>query len=120
MGLFDALKSELTAKAMEVVSRENPQLGTAIAALTNPANGGIGGLVKAFEEKGLGNIAASWVGTGQNLPVTPEQIQAVLGSDKIRALASSMGVDPEQAKALLTQHLPGLVDKMTPDGRIPQ
>lgn len=82
--------------------------------------GGLEGLLKKFQENGLGEVAASWVGKGQNLPISAEQIQKVLGNEQVAAIASKLGVDPQQASTQLAQMLPGLVDKLTPDGQVAQ
>ncbi|MDO8266737.1 MAG: YidB family protein [Moraxellaceae bacterium] len=82
--------------------------------------GGLEGLLKKFQENGLGEVAASWVGKGQNLPISAEQIQKVLGNEQMAAIASKLGVDPQQASTQLAQMLPGLVDKLTPDGQVAQ
>ena len=62
---------------------------------------------------------ASWIGTGQNLPISPEQLQEVLGQGKLAQIAQSIGLQPEQVSAQLSQLLPHVVDKVTPDGKIP-
>ena len=82
--------------------------------------GGLEGLLKKFQENGLGEVAASWVGKGQNLPISAEQIQKVLGNEQVAAIASKLGVDPQQASTQLAQMLPGLVDKLTPGGQVPE
>ena len=81
--------------------------------------GGVGGLVDAFQKGGLSEVAQSWVSSGQNLPVSPEQIQAVLGSGVVGQFAEKLGVDPQTAAAKLSELLPGLVDKLTPGGQLP-
>ena len=68
----------------------------------------------------LNQVVKSWIGNGQNLPVTGEQIQQVLGNEQVAAIARQLGVDPSQASAQLAQVLPGLVDKLTPNGQVPQ
>ncbi len=83
-------------------------------------SGGIDGLIQQLQAGGLGDVVKSWIGNGQNLPVTGEQIQQVLGNDKVAAIARQLGVDPAQASAQLAQVLPGLVDKLTPNGQVPQ
>ncbi|MEH0198948.1 YidB family protein [Caulobacter sp. CCNWLY153] len=81
--------------------------------------GGVGGLVDAFQKGGLSEVAQSWVSSDQNLPVSPEQIQAVLGSGVVGQFAEKLGVDPQTAAAKLSEILPGLVDKLTPGGKLP-
>jgi uncharacterized protein YidB (DUF937 family) len=83
------------------------------------ASGGLTGLVNMFSQKGLGDVVSSWVSTGQNLPISPEQIQAVLGSSQVQALAAKAGLDPSKASAAIAQILPHLVDKATPNGQLP-
>lgn len=80
---------------------------------------GVGGLVDAFQKGGLAEVAQSWVSSGANLPVSPEQIQAVLGSGAVGQFAEKLGVDPQTAAAKLSEVLPGLVDKLTPGGKLP-
>lgn len=82
--------------------------------------GGLGGLVQKFEQAGLGDVAKSWVGTGANQPVSPDQLGGVLGNDAIAGLAKQLGIDPKDALGQLSQMLPQVVDKLTPQGQIPQ
>ena len=88
------------------------------------AGGGLGALVGALTQGGLGNVASSWVGTGQNLPVSAEQLQSALGSGSggglLAQLAQQAGLSHGDTASGLSQILPGLVDKLTPDGQIPQ
>ncbi len=85
------------------------------------AGGGLGALVGALTQGGLGNVASSWVGTGQNLPVSAHQISSALGGGGLLAqLAKSAGLSHGDAASGLSQILPDLVDKLTPDGQIPQ
>lgn len=81
--------------------------------------GGLGSLLEAFGQKGMGHQAHSWVDTGQNEPISGEQVQEVLSSDQIAAVAQRLGVSPDQAASVLAQVLPGVVDAVTPDGKVP-
>ena len=81
-------------------------------------NGGLQGLANKFSHSGAANIFASWVGTGENESISSAQIQQVLGSDQVRALAAKIGIDPNQASGVLAQFLPQVVDKLTPQGTI--
>jgi uncharacterized protein YidB (DUF937 family) len=83
------------------------------------SQGGHTGLMKAFTDKGVGDVVSSWVGTGANLPISPQQVQQVLGSQRIQQLAQQNGVSPEAVTSALSQALPGLVDKLTPGGKLP-
>lgn len=92
----------------------------AIAQAVLAQNGGLQGLLQKFQQGGLGEAAASWISTGQNLPVSADQIKQVLGSGQLNELAGKLGLDPQQLSGQLAQHLPGLVDKLTPNGQLPQ
>lgn len=80
---------------------------------------GLGGLVDMFNQHGLGDIVSSWVSTGRNLPISPEQIQAVLGSAQVQALAAKAGIDASHAGQVIAEILPRLVDRATPNGELP-
>jgi uncharacterized protein YidB (DUF937 family) len=84
------------------------------------AAGGLGGLLEQFQRGGLGDVAASWVSTGQNLPISADQLSQVLGSDVIGQLARSAGMDQGAAAGALSQLLPQLIDGLTPNGQLPQ
>lgn len=81
--------------------------------------GGLPGLISQLQRSGLGDQAKSWVGTGENLPLSPEQLQSFLGSGKLQALASQLGMEPGQAAGSLADLLPKAVDRMTPTGELP-
>ena len=82
--------------------------------------GGLAGLAAAFQQKGLGTIVSSWIGTGQNLPVSPDQIQQVLGEEQVRDFAQKTGISTLAAGSKLAELLPGVVDKLTPVGQVPE
>ncbi len=85
-----------------------------------PGLGGLGGLLEAFTKGGMGDVAKSWIGTGQNLPVSADQLSNVLGADRIGALAGQLGMNQGDLLGQLSQMLPQVVDKLTPNGNIPQ
>ena len=82
--------------------------------------GGLAGLVKKFTDKGLGDIAASWVSKGPNLPITGDQVRSVFGDDLIKQLAAKAGIAPEAMVVQVAALLPGIVDQLTPEGKIPE
>jgi uncharacterized protein YidB (DUF937 family) len=88
--------------------------------LANELDGGLGGLLKLFESKGLGEQVASWVGLSENKPLSGGQVAAVLGPDQVRSMAQQAGVEPEHASNLLAELLPKMIDKLTPEGKIPE
>jgi uncharacterized protein YidB (DUF937 family) len=81
--------------------------------------GGLGGLLDKLQKGGLGSAANSWVGSGQNQPVPPGQLGSALGPDVIKVLAQRSGLSEEEITKQLSQLLPGVVDKLTPQGRLP-
>jgi uncharacterized protein YidB (DUF937 family) len=81
--------------------------------------GGLGGLIDKLQKGGLGNAINSWIGSGQNQPVSPGQLGSALGPDLIKMLAQRSGMSEEEITRQLSQILPGLVDKLTPQGRLP-
>jgi uncharacterized protein YidB (DUF937 family) len=82
--------------------------------------GGLNGLISKFTSKGLGDVVGSWVSTGKNLPVSKDQIQSVLGSDQIKNIASKLGISTNEITSQLSNLLPQAVDKLTPDGKVPE
>lgn len=117
MGLFDSVVGALAGGQSGGTS---PLLNVVMQLINNPQTGGLGGLVQSFQQGGLGNIVNSWVSTGQNLPISAEQIQAVLGGGKLQEIAAQLGVSTEQASGGLADLLPQVVDKLTPNGQVPQ
>ena len=83
-------------------------------------NGGVAGLVEKFQQGGLGEIVSSWVGTGDNLAISAEQIQSVLGNEQLAGLAAKLGLDSNQVAQQVAEHLPTLIDRLTPNGELPQ
>jgi uncharacterized protein YidB (DUF937 family) len=81
-------------------------------------NGGLQGLANKFSQGGASGAFSSWVGMGENQAISGNEIQQVLGSDQVRALAAKMGIDPNQASSLLAEYLPKVVDKLTPQGAV--
>lgn len=82
--------------------------------------GGLGALVEQFTRHGMGDMVKSWVGTGQNLPVSPDQMTQVLGSDRISQMAEQLGLGKGELAGQLSQMLPQVVDRLTPHGQLPQ
>ena len=81
---------------------------------------GLAGLVQQLAASGLGPQVQSWIGTGANFPVSGDQIQQALGSDKIQQLAQQVGINPAELSGALAHLLPHAVDQLTPGGQMPQ
>ncbi|UCV07621.1 YidB family protein [Dechloromonas denitrificans] len=117
MGLLDSVVGALAGGQS---GGNNALLETVMKLINNPQTGGLAGLIQSFQQGGLGDVVNSWVSTGANQPVSPEQIQNVLGNSQLQGLAAQLGVSPEQASGNLAELLPQLVDKLTPNGQVPQ
>jgi uncharacterized protein YidB (DUF937 family) len=81
--------------------------------------GGLPGLVAQFERAGLGDYVKSWVGHGDNLPITADHVTQALPPDQIAALAEKAGITPEQVSIVLAEILPHVVSRATPEGTLP-
>jgi uncharacterized protein YidB (DUF937 family) len=82
-------------------------------------HGGLQGVINQFEQKGLGATVQSWVGTGPNQAITPDQVHQVLGPDLLQQLSAKSGLSVQDLASKLATVLPQAVDKMTPDGKVP-
>lgn len=80
--------------------------------------GGLSALTQVFERNGLGHIVSSWIGNGDNASISPDQIKAVLGSERLADLAKRAGISPDTATRYLSNTLPSLVDALTPTGTV--
>jgi uncharacterized protein YidB (DUF937 family) len=121
MGLLDQIVKGVAGKFLGgSAGTQNPLLDIALSLLTNPQTGGLGGLMETFKSKGLNDIMSSWVSTGQNLPISGKQIQDVLGSDLIQQFAKKLGASNQDVSGELANLLPGLIDKLTPTGQLPE
>ena len=118
MGLLDQVIGGLAANASGEQGKNG--LAGAVLQLVNQYPGGLGGLVQAFQQGGLGEIVNSWVSTGKNLPLSPDQLSAVLGPEMLGRLSSQIGAAPQETTASLTELLPGLIDQLTPNGELPE
>ena len=82
-------------------------------------HGGVQGIVAQLEKQGLSGTVHSWVGTGPNQPISPDQVHAAFGTGLIAQLAAKAGMSPQDLAQKLSQVLPTAIDKLTPDGKIP-
>jgi uncharacterized protein YidB (DUF937 family) len=88
--------------------------------LSDPNSGGLAGLLQKLQAGGLGAKLQSWIGTGQNQPVSPDELQRALGDDTVHQIAHDSGVAPQQASTGLAAILPMLIDRMSPQGKLPE
>jgi len=117
MGLLDSAMGALGGAGGNG-SGNNAMLDAVMQLLSN--QGGLAGLVQAFQDKGLGDLIASWIGSGRNLPISPEQLKSVLGGSQLGQIAGQLGMNESQAAGGLADLLPQVIDKLAPDGQMPQ
>jgi uncharacterized protein YidB (DUF937 family) len=115
MGLLDNIENQIGNASG---ASSNPLASNLLHMIQNQP-GGLQGLVQTFHDKGMGGVVSSWVSAGANSPITADQIHQVLGSDQVKALAAKAGISPDAAGSAIAQLLPGLVDKLTPNGAVP-
>ncbi len=113
MGLFDSVAGAMLGK----LGGEKGAMAQAALELINQ-NGGIEGVLQKFKDSGLAEQAASWVGKGENLSVSAEQIMQVLGSDTVSDIATKLGLSSDYISTKVAEYLPQVIDKMTPDGEV--
>jgi uncharacterized protein YidB (DUF937 family) len=119
MGLLDQLAKGVTDK-LSGEGGQNPIMDAALNLINNPQTGGLTGLVQTFKDKGLGDAVASWISTGENQQISAEQIQKVLGNQKIQQIAGKLGISTDELSGKLATMLPEVVDKLTPGGKLPE
>jgi len=132
MGLLDQLANDaLSALANQggaaggdpAAAAAHPGMMDVLTGLLGGQGGGssgLGGLLAMAQQSGLGDVVASWIGTGQNQPISADQLQSLLGSGQVAAIAQKLGLSPDLATQMLSQVLPHAVDHLTPDGQVPQ
>lgn len=121
MGLFDQLAGQVLgslAGGNGQTSSRSAVLQLVLSLVQN-SEGGLGGLLAKLTQGGLGEQVASWVGTGQNLPVSAEQISQVLGGAGLGDIAAQLGLSRENAAGQLADLLPQVIDGLTPNGQVP-
>ena len=120
MGILDSLEN--SPELSSVLS----QLGAAVLpavlgeVMGTGSQGGLNAIVAKLEQSGFGEQVKSWIGTGQNLPITADQVRQVLGSDAVRQLAAKYNIPVDQISEVLAHQLPLAVDHASPDGKLPK
>jgi len=109
MGLFDGVLGGLV----------GGEMATVINGLIE-RHGGVQGIVAQLQQQGLGETVKSWVGTGPNQPISPNQVHEAFGSDTINQLAAKFGLNPQDLAQKLSALLPQAIDKLTPAGKVPK
>lgn len=125
MGFLDSITTALNSQGQQ--PGQTPAAGNPTAALVSEVltviesqHGGIGGLLQSFQQNGLGHLIQSWIGTGQNLPISADQIRNTLGAAATARIAQATGIPQAEVESHLTSVLPQLIDHLTPNGQMPQ
>ncbi|HWW19841.1 MAG TPA: YidB family protein [Steroidobacteraceae bacterium] len=108
MGLFDGIIGGLVGGEMASVVNQLIE-----------RHGGVQGIIMQMEQQGLGPTVKSWVGTGLNQPISPTQVHQAFGPQILSELAAKTGLNPQELAQKLSQVLPQVVDKLTPNGQVP-
>ena len=109
MGLFDGILGGIVGAEMATVVNHLIQ-----------QHGGVSGIVNQLQSQGLGATVKSWVGTGTNQPVSPQELHQAFGADAISQLAAKTGLNPQDLLQKLSQALPAAIDHLTPGGQVPK
>src|SRR5512136_23997 len=120
MGILGEMAKGLLGKVLGGGSSQNPLMDIVLGLITNPQTGGLQGLIQMFKQKGLGDAASSWISTGENQPVSGEQIQHALGGNFIQQIAQQLGSSKSEVSGGLANLLPEIIDKLTPNGSLPE
>jgi uncharacterized protein YidB (DUF937 family) len=119
MSLFEQISSMVGSQLKGMGGDQVDLVSGVLEMFSKGGQGGLAGLAQAAQSKGLGDIVSSWIGTGANAPISASQIKGLLGEDGIGQLAGRVGLTPDALGAKLAELLPGAVDKLTPEGKIP-
>lgn len=119
MSLLNTLGSLLNPSSAQQQGGSPQALIAAAMEFVNNQPGGLNGLIQKFEQGGAGEVIQSWVGNGENQPISADQLHNVLGSDAVSGLAQKVGLQPDQVSGLLAQVLPHVVNAGTPNGEVP-
>ena len=124
MSILDTVKqmiSSETPTAETTPTSESPILGHVMDLVNSPETGGLQGLMAKFQSNGLGDLMNSWMGSeGSGRGITADEISRVIGSDKLGAMATKLGIEPDEVSNLVAKHLPDVISKLSPATRLEQ
>ena len=130
MGLLDSVIGALGGGGQAAGGGQSALLNIVMGMLANRSGGqqggagmgggGLGDLMAKFQQGGMGDVMSSWIGSGQNMPISGDQLSNVLGPDMLDKIASQLGISHGEAAGQLSQVLPQVVDKLTPNGQVPE
>lgn len=112
MSIFDSVKQMVASET----GGDAAMASHVVDMVKDPQHGGVEGLLQQFRQKGMGGAVESWVGQEAYKTITPDEVEKVLGQDRVNEIAAKFGMSPDDAKAKLAQMLPKVIDKLTPGG----
>lgn len=132
MGLLDGVLGNVLGSVMGGGEQQqaNPMLNIVLGMLANNTQqgggagvsgmGGLGGMLQQFQQAGMGDLIGSWIGKGDNLPISADQLQSVLGSGALGDIAKQLGMSQGDTAGQLSQMLPDIINQLTPNGEAPE
>lgn len=123
MSILDTVKQMISGQTastpVDPAAAASPSFGHVMDLVNNPETGGVQGLVSRFQSNGLGDLMNSWMGSGSGgRSITADEITRVIGQDRLGALASKLGIQPNEVSNLVAQHLPDVISKLSPKTRL--
>ncbi len=119
MSLFDSVIS-MAAEKFGLGDKSGTLLSALLSMMTNQDSGGFSGFLNLFSKAGLGDLASSWVSSGANSSLSNEQLESALGSNTIGSIAEKVGLSASTATSAMAWMVPQVIDKLTPDGVVPE
>lgn len=114
MGILDSLAGGTGTK-----TQNSDIINVLLGMISNNEQGGLGGLIKSFTDNGLGGIVSSWISTGENKSISEDEVGRGVGEERIKEISERTGKSRETVVSTLKNQLPQVVDKLTPNGNMP-
>jgi uncharacterized protein YidB (DUF937 family) len=118
MGVIEDMLSALSG-GKEAMHADLPQAMHGLIGDAGSPGIGLAGLLQRLEQAGLGPIVQSWLGRGPNQRISPEQLHGALGDGAVQSMATRAGLSPTELISQLSEHLPGVIDRLSPTGQLP-
>ncbi len=119
MGLLDEITKAVGGEGTGESGQEG-LMDQVLNLINNPGTGGLTGLVEKFNSQGLGEVMSSWISTGQNQPVSGQQMEQAFGGSTISDIAQKLGISGADVSSGLAALLPKVIDGLTPEGKVPE
>jgi uncharacterized protein YidB (DUF937 family) len=121
MSLLDNVKQMISGETpASADSAAHPIMSHLMDMVNSPDTGGVSGLMAKFQSNGLGDLMNSWMGGSGGGAISADQISRVIGQDRLAAIGSKLGIQPDEVSNLVAQHLPDVISKLSPKTRLEQ